>query len=84
MKIKELIEEREIMSITGSDELQVSGISYDSRKVEPGHLFVAMQGEKVDGHSFIESAVKKGATAIIHEKEIAGISSLSVRLCSYG
>lgn len=71
MKIRELIEEREIISITGSDELTVRGISYDSRKVEPGHLFVAMQGEKVDGHSFIESAVKKGALAIIHEKEIA-------------
>jgi len=70
MKIKELIEEREIISITGSDELMVSGISYDSRKVEPGHLFVAMQGEKVDGHSFIESAVKKGAIGIVHDREI--------------
>ena len=71
MKIKELIEEIEMVSLIGSDELQVSGISYDSRKVEPGHLFFAMQGEKTDGHSFIESAVKKGAIAIIHDKEIA-------------
>jgi UDP-N-acetylmuramoyl-L-alanyl-D-glutamate--2,6-diaminopimelate ligase len=71
MKVKELIEETEIVSIIGSDELRVSGISYDSRKVEPGHLFVAMQGEKVDGHDFIEDAVKKGAIAIVHEKELA-------------
>ena len=70
MKIKELIEEREILSIIGSDELQVSGISYDSRKVQPGHLFVALQGEKADGHSFIESAVKKGAIAVIHDREL--------------
>jgi len=71
MKIKELIEEPEIICIIGSDELEVSGISYDSRNVEPGHLFVAMQGEKVDGHDFIGDAVKKGAIAIVHEKEIA-------------
>lgn len=77
MKVKELIEETELVSIIGSDELRVSGISYDSRKVEPGHLFVAMQGEKVDGHDFIEDAVKKGATAIIHEKEISDIGRFS-------
>jgi UDP-N-acetylmuramoyl-L-alanyl-D-glutamate--2,6-diaminopimelate ligase len=76
MKIRELIEDGEIVSITGSDQLQVSGISYDSRKVEPGHLFVAMQGEKVDGHSFIERAVQQGAIAVIHEKEIADSRSL--------
>jgi len=70
MKIKELIEEREIVSIIGSDELQVSGISYDSRKVEAGHIFVAMQGEKADGHRYIESAVKRGAIAVIHDKEL--------------
>ncbi|MDP2157223.1 MAG: UDP-N-acetylmuramoyl-L-alanyl-D-glutamate--2,6-diaminopimelate ligase, partial [Nitrospirota bacterium] len=77
MKIKELIEAGEIVSIIGSDELHVSGISYDSRKVEPGHLFVAMQGERTDGHNFIEDAVRKGAIAIIHEKGIADSGSIS-------
>lgn len=77
MKIRELIEESEIVSISGSDELQVSGISYDSRKVEPGHIFVAMQGEKVDGHNFIGNAVEKGAIAIIHDREIADSGTVS-------
>ncbi|MBI5076168.1 MAG: UDP-N-acetylmuramoyl-L-alanyl-D-glutamate--2,6-diaminopimelate ligase [Nitrospirae bacterium] len=71
MKIKELIDSSEIVSIIGSDELPVSGISYDSRKVEYGHLFVAMQGEKADGHDFIESALKKGAIAVIHDRDIS-------------
>ena len=77
MKIKELIEKGEIVSVTGSDELQVSGISYDSRKVEYGHLFIAMQGEKADGHDFIESALKKGAIAVIHDRDIADSGALS-------
>ncbi|MBR3198533.1 MAG: UDP-N-acetylmuramoyl-L-alanyl-D-glutamate--2,6-diaminopimelate ligase [Bacilli bacterium] len=42
----------------------------DSRKVKPGQTFVAIKGYTVDGHDYIESAVKNGATAIIAEKEV--------------
>jgi UDP-N-acetylmuramoyl-L-alanyl-D-glutamate--2,6-diaminopimelate ligase len=49
-------------------EAQVSGIAYDSRKVVKDTVFVAIRGEKLDGHDFISDAVKRGAVAIIHEK----------------
>lgn len=49
----------------------ISGVSCDSQKVKDGYLFVAIKGERYDGHDFIKEAVKKGAIAIVHEKQIS-------------
>ncbi len=46
-------------------ETRITGIAWDSRKVQPGDAFFALTGESVDGHDFIESAVAKGAAAVI-------------------
>ena len=46
---------------------EVSGVVIDSRKVEPGFLFVAVKGERVDGHSFISAVFKKGAACVLCE-----------------
>jgi UDP-N-acetylmuramoyl-L-alanyl-D-glutamate--2,6-diaminopimelate ligase len=43
----------------------ISGIAWDSRKVQPGNAFFALHGENYDGHQFIRTAVKKGAAAVI-------------------
>jgi len=45
----------------------VSGISIDSRQVEPGQLFIALQGLKADGHQYIEQAVQRGAVAVVYQ-----------------
>jgi UDP-N-acetylmuramoyl-L-alanyl-D-glutamate--2,6-diaminopimelate ligase len=50
-------------------ELEISGIHSDSRKVEPGGLFVATPGVEVDGHSFIPAAIRNGAVAIVGQPE---------------
>lgn len=50
------------------------GVKIDSRQVEPGDLFVAFVGEKVDGHDFAHSAIDKGAVAILAQKPIANLS----------
>ena len=70
MKLKMLIKDMEINEITGSADVEVAGIAYDSRKVKPGDVFVAAKGEKCDGHDFISDAVKKGALAVVHEKAV--------------
>ncbi len=49
--------------------LEVTGISYDSRKVVPGDIFVAISGYQVDGHLYIDRAKNAGAVAIVVEKE---------------
>ncbi len=51
--------------IQGSEELSVSGISTDTRTLDKGNLFVALQGENFDGHNFIENAVERGAVSVL-------------------
>lgn len=56
---------------TGPDSLknaEVSGVVIDSRKVEPGYLFIALRGERVDGHSFIPAVFAKGAACVLCEE----------------
>ena len=57
--------------ITGELDIQIHNIVHDSRKVTPGALFVCLSGATVDGHNYIEQAVKSGAAALLVEKEIA-------------
>ena len=68
MRLSEILKGLEIVNITGDTEIDITGISYDSRKAQSGHLFVAMRGEKADGHAFIQSAVERGAAAAVYEK----------------
>ena len=48
----------------------VKGVVIDSRQVEEGYLFIAIKGERVDGHNFIEDVFNKGAMAVVSEKEL--------------
>ncbi|MBL8050032.1 MAG: hypothetical protein JNM46_02325, partial [Anaerolineales bacterium] len=61
-------------------DLQITGISIDSRTVKPGNLFVAMQGGTTDGHAYIQKAIENGAVAIIGEKELSGFTVPYIRL----
>ncbi|WP_339227604.1 UDP-N-acetylmuramoyl-L-alanyl-D-glutamate--2,6-diaminopimelate ligase [Oceanobacillus sp. FSL K6-2867] len=52
------------------DKIEVNAIEMDSRKVKSGNVFVCISGYTVDGHDFIDDAVKQGAVAIIAEKQV--------------
>ncbi len=52
------------------DSVEITGISTDSRKIEKGCLFVALSGERFDGHSFINEVVQKGAAAVVISRDI--------------
>ncbi len=67
MKIEEIINGINIVSVTGAIDIEISSVEFDSRKVKKDSLFVAVKGYKTDGHDFIESAIKAGAIAIICE-----------------
>ncbi|OGW30886.1 MAG: UDP-N-acetylmuramoyl-L-alanyl-D-glutamate--2,6-diaminopimelate ligase [Nitrospirae bacterium GWF2_44_13] len=69
MNLKMLIKDMEIKEMTGITDIEITGIAYDSRKVKAGDVFVAAKGEKCDGHDFISDAVKKGAVAVVYEKD---------------
>lgn len=61
-------------------ETEVAGISLDSRKIGKGWLFVATKGERVDGHSFIEQAMEKGAAAVVCEKDLGQVPYPYIRV----
>jgi UDP-N-acetylmuramoyl-L-alanyl-D-glutamate--2,6-diaminopimelate ligase len=68
MQLADLIQRLRAISIDGPVDREITGVRYDSRRVGPGNLFVAVRGACFDGHSFIEQAVDKGAVAIVGEK----------------
>ena len=68
MKIlSELLQTIKPVSIIGSTDKEITGVNIDSRRIEAGHLFVAMKGTQVDGHRFIPKAIESGAAAILCE-----------------
>ncbi|MCH6268695.1 UDP-N-acetylmuramoyl-tripeptide--D-alanyl-D-alanine ligase [Neobacillus citreus] len=56
--------------ITSYLDIVIAGVTIDSRKIEPGNLFVPFKGEKVDGHKYVEEAIKKGAGAALWQKDV--------------
>ncbi|MBN7813638.1 UDP-N-acetylmuramoyl-L-alanyl-D-glutamate--2,6-diaminopimelate ligase [Algoriphagus sp. H41] len=66
--LKDILYKVSLTSTIGDMEREVSGIVFDSRKVEAGSAFVAVAGTQVDGHEFIGTALEKGASVIICEK----------------
>ena len=70
MQLKTLIAAVAARQIIGPLDRVVESIAYDSRRVQRNGLFVALRGEKNDGHHFIEQAVEKGATVIVTEQEV--------------
>ena len=68
MKLKELLEGIRILETDADLSLEITGVSYDSRRVEPGHLFVAVTGFSTDGHRFIPTAAEKGAACVLCER----------------
>lgn len=67
MKLSDLIESIHVRSVAGTLETEVSGVYHDSRKVQPGGVFVALKGGGSDGHHYIQAAIDKGAVAVISE-----------------
>ena len=59
---------------------EISGIAIDSRAVKPGFLFVALKGSSVDGHAFIQKAIDNGASAVVGEQDLSGLSVPYIRL----
>lgn len=68
MKLKELLKNITVLAVKGSDDVEVTGVNIDSRRIKDGHLFVAMKGTQVDGHKFIPKAVELGAKAVLCEE----------------
>ena len=68
MKLSELLKLVKPIAIVGNAEVEITGVNIDSRKIENGHLFVAIKGTQTDGHRFIPKALELGAKAVLCEE----------------
>ena len=78
MKLGLLLEATPVKRFTGPKDQTIASVHYDSRSVTPGGLFVAIEGHRSDGYTYIEEAVENGAIAIFAEKEWSGDPGISV------
>ena len=67
MKLKELTGRLAVIHSAADPDTEITGVSYDSRKTEPGDLFVAVRGFETDGHRYIPKALEHGAAAVLCE-----------------
>lgn len=68
MRLREILEGIPVLSATADMDLEIPDISYDSRAVKSGGLFVAMTGFAADGHDFIKKAMERGAAAVLCQR----------------
>ncbi len=78
MKLKELLKYVTPITIIGDSDIDITGVNIDSRKIESGHLFVAIRGTQTDGHRFIPKAKELGAAAVLCETLPEGVNEETV------
>jgi UDP-N-acetylmuramoyl-L-alanyl-D-glutamate--2,6-diaminopimelate ligase len=61
-------------------ETRVTGVTYDSRQFQAGFIFVAVQGQSVDGHRFISQVVERGAAAVVGTEDLHGLAVPYIRV----
>ena len=65
MKLCDLLRDVQAEYLSGPADCMVTDVCYDSRKVKPGSLFIAIKGFKSDGHAYLKKAVEQGAAALL-------------------
>ncbi len=81
MKLSELLKNVEMIKPLERD-IEIENVVFDSRKVQKGDLYICLSGSKSDGHDFAPAAEKSGATAIVCERPVEGISIPQVVVAS--
>lgn len=80
MNLQELLKNLKITKLDGTDRMEITGITFDSRQVKPGNLFVCISGFAVDGHKFAKSAVEQGALAVVAERDLGDIGVTCIQV----
>ncbi len=65
MTLRQLLEETDVLGVTGPLDIEIRGIAYDSRRVRRGDLFFALPGARADGGAFVDQALAAGAAAVV-------------------
>lgn len=80
-KVSELLKATQGELISGSTALSVQGVGIDSRAIRKGEAFIAIKGDRFDGHDFIEEVIRKGASCIIAQRGVKnkGVAFIRVK-----
>lgn len=78
MELYKLLKDIDYMIINGDINIDITSVCYDSRKAQKNSVFICINGNKVNGHDFINEAIKKGAVAIVIEEEFNNKSENTV------
>lgn len=70
ISLVKLLEKLEYECIRGTEDVEITSVVYDSRKVTKGSLFICISGANMDGHNFADEVAEKGASVLIAEKEV--------------
>src|SRR6185503_15112808 len=68
MQLRQLVQQLPSATVEGPLDREIVGLAYDSRRVTPGMVFIAIPGQNTDGHEYIGAALDRGATAVICER----------------
>jgi UDP-N-acetylmuramoyl-L-alanyl-D-glutamate--2,6-diaminopimelate ligase len=69
MELKNIVRAIAVRQVVGTLDREVESVAYDSRRVQSNGMFVALRGEKSDGHQFLNQAIDQGASVIVTERE---------------
>lgn len=69
MKLKQLLEGVQVTALHADPDMEITGMAFDSRKVQPGDLFMAVSGFATDGNRFIPGAMEKGAAVVVTARQ---------------
>ena len=72
MKLDELIEYLDYKDLINFKNIDITGISYNSKTTKKGDIFICLIGEHTDGHEFAKSAIENGAAALLVERKVEG------------
>ena len=71
MKLSEIIRDCGVLDIQGRQDVEITSLTNDSRRVQPGSLFIAVNGCGNDGRAYLDKAIEAGAAAIMYEAPAA-------------
>ena len=82
MKLNELLKKIKPIAIIGNEDIDITGVHIDSRRISDGHLFIAIKGTQTDGHKYIGKAIDLGAQAVLceemPEEKVKGVTYIQV------
>lgn len=77
MKLADALNSIPVIAVTGSTDVEIADVVFDSREVKPGSIFCALKGEGSDGHHYLDQALEAGALAVLSERAYPGVSGVT-------